>query len=188
MSISTTRPCPSNPPHRHKHTMITDDDLLSAADTLSRHDNEEENTYIPQQAPDGITVTEKNCPCLTSTGAASLDVFFKVVPGMPKEVFDRLMSASWTECRNTTIKLVFHMGNCRKSQGGKLDQHNFIRGLYFLYTKEPSLFAKVDFVRKIAEHGCYRNLLDLLCEIMYKVRITTTTIIIMIMCIILYKV
>lgn len=107
-----------------------------------------------------MTLNEKGCLSYISTSKYTLDFFFKAIPTISYDNLILLLENSWKEDKNTTIKLIFQLGNCRKKQGGKADKINFHTCLVWLYHKNPQII--LDNLEQIKEHGYYKSLLELL--------------------------
>eukprot|EP00283_Hemiselmis_rufescens_P002085 CAMPEP_0173468540 /NCGR_PEP_ID=MMETSP1357-20121228/76902_1 /TAXON_ID=77926 /ORGANISM="Hemiselmis rufescens, Strain PCC563" /LENGTH=377 /DNA_ID=CAMNT_0014436761 /DNA_START=81 /DNA_END=1211 /DNA_ORIENTATION=+ len=95
-----------------------------------------------------------------TTSSACLDLFFHAVPDITGGRFDELLAAAWREERDTALRLVFNLGNCRKGEGGKSDRLNFHRGLLWVFQREPEVILAN--LREIARHGSHKSLLSLL--------------------------
>jgi hypothetical protein len=107
-----------------------------------------------------MTLNEKGCLSYITTSKYTLDFFFKAIPTISYDNLILLLENSWKEDKNTTIKLIFQLGNCRKKQGGKADKINFHTCLVWLYHKNPQII--LDNLEQIKEHGYYKSLLELL--------------------------
>lgn len=115
--------------------------------------------------PAGVVLGENGRAALESTGRAALDFFFTVVPNIATERFQDLVQAAWNEDPLVALRLIFNTGNCRKKEGGKMDRHNFQRGLVWLYKfQSETLLANVD---EVVRHGSYKILLNTLQYALY---------------------
>eukprot|EP00284_Hemiselmis_tepida_P007399 CAMPEP_0174927318 /NCGR_PEP_ID=MMETSP1355-20121228/18067_1 /TAXON_ID=464990 /ORGANISM="Hemiselmis tepida, Strain CCMP443" /LENGTH=249 /DNA_ID=CAMNT_0016173413 /DNA_START=92 /DNA_END=838 /DNA_ORIENTATION=- len=131
------------------------EDHVSTASTLPAGADQSE---LP--LPDGLIRGENGRAAFATTSSACLDLFFQAVPGISAEAFSDLLAAAWREDRETALRLVFNLGNCRKGEGGKSDRLNFHRGLLWVFQREPEVILAN--LREIVAHGCYKSLLSLL--------------------------
>lgn len=66
---------------------------------------------------------------LATTGSARLNLFFKVTRDLPPETLRTFLEAAWAEDPLDTVKLIFHLRDCR---GGKGEKRQFQYALKWL--------------------------------------------------------
>ena len=75
------------------------------------------------------TLTENGAPSLPTTGDARLDLFAKINRDTPESSLYGLLSKSWEKDPLDTLKIIFHLRDCR---GGKGEREQFYRALRWL--------------------------------------------------------
>lgn len=83
------------------------------------------------------TTTENGASSLSTTGDARLDFFTKVCRDTPKEYLETLLANSWSVDPLDTLKLVFHLRDCRGSGKGERKQSEI--ALRWLLTNHPEV-------------------------------------------------
>jgi hypothetical protein len=74
----------------------------------------------------------------SDTGSPTLDAFFGIVPGVAQAELFRLLGASWATDPESTLRIIFNTGNCRRDEFGKCDQRNFEMALLWLWREHPN--------------------------------------------------
>lgn len=75
------------------------------------------------------SVTENGALSCAGTGSAVLDLFFKTVRNTPVEQLGQLLSRAWEESPLDTLKVVFHLRDCRGGKGERARFHDCLRWL-----------------------------------------------------------
>lgn len=100
--------------------------------------------------------TENGAISYLTTGSARVDFFFKIVRNTPIESLDQLLTASWEEDKLDTMKLIFHLRDCR---GGKGEKKQFKECITWLLKKDPQ--HVINNLHNFTFFGSYKDLLHL---------------------------
>lgn len=103
------------------------------------------------------SLTQNGALSLSTTSNYRLDFFFKVLRDTSEEKLIELIENAWNENSSDTLKLVFHLRDCR---GGKGEKKQFHRCLKWLSEKHPECLKKN--LHLISEYGYYKDVLSLL--------------------------
>jgi hypothetical protein len=93
-----------------------------------------------------------------STDSPALDFFSGVVPGMATHELFRLLSKAWNDDPEITLRLIFQTGNMRNQ--GKMDHHNFMRCIAWLWQEKPTTILMN--INAFKTHTYLKDLLTLL--------------------------
>lgn len=85
------------------------------------------------------TFTENGAPSLSTTGDARLDLFAKVNRDTSEPHLHTLLASSWAKDPLDTLKIVFHLRDCR---GGKGEREQFYRSVRWLISNHLSHIEK----------------------------------------------
>lgn len=101
--------------------------------------------------------TLNDAPSLATTGNARVNVFFKVTRDLSEDDLRTLLTAAWAEDPLDTLKLIFHLRDCRGGKGEKKQFHHALKWL----TEEhlPTLLRNLEHV---PQFGYFKDLLTLL--------------------------
>ena len=99
---------------------------------------------------------ENNDLAWATAGNACLDLFFKTVRGITSANLVPLLEASWLECPEATLRLIFQARDCR---GGKGEKKIFYESLVWFYGKSPA--TVLHNLRHIPFYGTWKDLLAL---------------------------
>jgi len=103
---------------------------------------------------------ENNDLAWATAGNACLDLFFKTVRGITKENLIPLLEASWLECPEATLRLIFQARDCR---GGKAEKKIFYDSLAWLYSK--SVATVLHNLPHVPFYGTWKDLLALVEQV-----------------------
>lgn len=78
--------------------------------------------------------TENNALSYATIGYSRVDFFFKTVRDTSAETLHTLLTDSWNECPLDTLKLIFHLRDCR---GGKGEKKQFFNCMQWLLANHP---------------------------------------------------
>lgn len=84
-------------------------------------------------------------------------LFFRTVRDTSEEELNRFILSSWDESPEDTLKLIFHLRNCR---GGKGEKKQGINAVKWLQRHAPHTFS--DNIKYLPEYGYYKDLLSFL--------------------------
>jgi hypothetical protein len=101
--------------------------------------------------------TENGALSLATTGSARVDLFFKTVRNTPIENLQGLLDASWRESPLDTLKLIFHLRDCR---GGKGERKQFKECINWLLQNGHSRHVLTN-LDNFEFYGSYKDLLCL---------------------------
>lgn len=104
------------------------------------------------------TFTENGAVSYATTGDPTLDLFFKTCRSTPPSVLTSLLEASWKCNPLSTLKIIFHIRDCR---GGKGERRLFTESLQWLLTSDTGTQVVLDNLENIPYYGRYKDLLSL---------------------------
>lgn len=84
-------------------------------------------------------------------------LFFRAARDTSEEELNRFILSSWDENPEDTLKLIFHLRNCR---GGKGEKRQGINSVKWLQKHAPHTFS--DNIKYLPEYGYYKDLLSFL--------------------------
>ncbi len=87
------------------------------------------NTTQPASTQNGAIANQKGAISHSTTGSATLDLFFKTLRNTPFDELEGMIAAAWAESKLDTLKIIFHLRDCR---GGKGERQQFHRCLMWL--------------------------------------------------------
>jgi hypothetical protein len=141
-------------------TVSVSETMISLSETTLEFD---ENDLMDMDElvpiPEGVVIGENGCAAFEKTDSAALDFFFQVVPGIKQEELHSLLEQAWDEDANTALRLIFQTGNSRKDDGGKMDQENWRKSLFWLWDNHPS--TCIANISAIPKHTYLKDLLEL---------------------------
>lgn len=103
------------------------------------------------------SMTENGALSLATTGSARVDLFFKTVRNTPIENLKGALDASWRENPLDTLKLIFHLRDCR---GGKGERKQFKECINWLLTNGHARHVLTN-LENFEFYGSYKDLLCL---------------------------
>lgn len=104
--------------------------------------------------PDNMTLTEKGALTYKSSGSARVDFFFHSVRGMKEDHLNELLEKCWKEDKLDTLKLIFHIRDCR---GGKGEKKLFQDAMAWLVNKSTDNFLAN--VTNVSKFGSYKDIM-----------------------------
>jgi hypothetical protein len=103
-----------------------------------------------------MCTTENGAISLPTTGNAQLDLFFKVNRDTPKEHLFCLLNRSWLASPVDTLRLGFHLRDCR---GGKGEKKQFYHFIEWLLLTDHTILEQI--MHHIPHYGTYKDLYQL---------------------------
>lgn len=97
--------------------------------------------------------TENGAPSLASTGSACVDLFTKWSRDTSEDYLTLLLHQAWAESKLDTLKLIFHMRDCR---GGKGERKQFHRAMLWLLKKDE--YTVIECLEHIPFYGRWKDL------------------------------
>ena len=104
-----------------------------------------------------LSYTDNNALTHSTTGCGRVDFFFKVTRDTNKDDLYRLLEQSWRESHIDSLKLIFHLRDCRGGKGEKKQFHNCL--LWLLNKSVDDLKINLP---NVPFFGYYKDLLVLL--------------------------
>lgn len=106
------------------------------------------------------TLTENGAPSLSSTQNECVDLFFKTVRKIDKELLFNYMKKSWNTCQVDTLKIMLYVRDCEKGKGERLIFYQMVQWLW----NNGNQTLVCEFMKLLTDHhfGYWKDLLNIL--------------------------